>query len=79
MGFVMTREQVKEVLERVLTWPPERQEDAAEILLSIEAQDESGYRLSDDQLTELQRRRAEKDPKTLTLSEFDERLRRFGV
>jgi hypothetical protein len=40
MGFVMTREQVKEVLERVLTWPPERQEDAAEILMSIEAQDE---------------------------------------
>jgi hypothetical protein len=79
MGFVMTREQVKEVLERVLTWPPERQEDAAEILMSIEAQDKSGYRLSDDQLAELQRRRAEKDPKTLTLSEFDERLRRFGV
>jgi hypothetical protein len=79
MGFVMTREQVKEVLERVLTWPPERQEDAAEILMSIEAQDKSGYRLSDDQLAELQRRRAEKDPKTLTLSEFDERLRRFGA
>ena len=79
MGFVMTREQIKEVLERVLTWPPERQEDAAEILMSIEAQDKSGYRLSDDQLAELQRRRAEKDPKTLTLSEFDERLRRFGV
>jgi hypothetical protein len=64
MGFVMTREQVKEVLERVLTWPPERQEDAAEILMSIEAQDKSGYRLSDDQLAELQRRRAEKDPKS---------------
>jgi hypothetical protein len=79
MGFLMTREQVKEVLERVLTWPPERQEDAAEILMSIEAQDKSSYRLSDDQLAELQRRRAEKDPKTLTLSEFDERLRRFGV
>ena len=47
--------------------------------MSIEAQDKSGYRLSDDQLAELQRRRAEKDPKKLTLSEFDERLRRFGV
>ena len=47
--------------------------------MSIEAQDKSGYRLSDDQLAELQRRHAEKDPKTLTLSEFDERLRRFGV
>ena len=76
---IMTREQVKEVLDRVLTWPPERQEDAAEILMSIEAQDRSGYRLTDEQLAELRRRRAEKYPKMLTLAEFDERLRRFGV
>lgn len=75
----MTKDQVKEILDRVLTWPPERQEDAAEILMAIEAQDKSGYRLSDEQLAELRRRRAEKDPKTLTLTEFDERLRRFGV
>ena len=58
---IMTREQVKEVLDRVLTWPPERQEDAAEILMSIEAQDRSGYRLTDEQLAELRRRRAEKN------------------
>lgn len=77
--LVMTRDQVKEVLDRVLTWPRERQEDAAEILMSIEAQDKSGYHLSDDQLAELRRRRAEKNPRTLTLAEFDERLRRFGV
>ena len=76
---IMTREQVKEVLDRVLTWPPERQEDAAEILMSIEAQDTSGYRLSGEQLAELRHRRAERDPETLTLAEFDERLRRFGV
>src|SRR5438045_7868478 len=68
----MTRDQVKEVLDRVLTWPPERQEDATEILMSIEAQDNSSYRLSDEQLTELLRRRAEKKPKTLTRQEFDE-------
>src|SRR3954447_22689437 len=78
-GATMTKEQVKEILDRVLTWPRERQEDAAEILLSIEAQDKSGYRLTDQQLAELRRRRAEKNPKTLTLAEFDERLRRFGV
>jgi hypothetical protein len=75
----MTKDQVKKILDRVLTWSPERQEDAAEILMSIEAQDKSGYRLTDEQLAELQRRRAEKNPKTLTLAEFDERLRRFGV
>ena len=41
-GFwFMTKEQVKAVLDRVLTWPPERQEEAAEILLEIEADLES--------------------------------------
>jgi hypothetical protein len=75
----MTKDQVKEILDRVLTWPLERQEDAAEILMSIEVQDKSGYGLTDEQLAELRRRRAEKNPKTLTLAEFDNRLRRFGV
>src|SRR5438094_4846809 len=75
----MTRDQVKAILDRVLTWPPERQQDAAEILMGIEAQDRSGYQLSDEQLAELRRRRAEKDPKTISLAEFDERLRRFGA
>ena len=75
----MTKDQVKEILDRVLTWPPERQEDAAEILMTLEAQHKSGYHLSDEQLAELRRRRAEKNPKTLTLAELDERLRRFSV
>jgi hypothetical protein len=33
----MTKDQVKEVLDRVLTWPPERQEDAAQLFLHLEA------------------------------------------
>jgi hypothetical protein len=75
----MTKDQVKAVLDRVLTWPPERQEDVAEFLLSVEAQDNSDYRVSSEQIAELRRRRAETNPKTLTLTEFDERLRRFGL
>jgi len=75
----MTRDQVKAILDRVLTWPPDRQQDAAEILMGIEAQDRSEYQLSDEQLAELRRRRAEKDPKTISLAEFDQRLHRFGV
>jgi hypothetical protein len=35
--------------------------------------------LSDDQLAEVQRRRAKHNPRTLSLDEFDVRLRRFGV
>jgi len=75
----MTKDQVKEILDRVLTWPPERQQDAVEILMSIEVQDRSEYRLDDEQLAELRRRRAEENPEVLTLAEFDKRLRRFGV
>jgi hypothetical protein len=76
----MTKEQVKEILDRVLTWPAERQADVAEVVALMEAQDKSTVRLSDDQAAEVQRRLAEKDPKTLTLAEFNERLRRrYGV
>jgi hypothetical protein len=34
----MTKEQVKAVLNRVLTWPRERQQELAEIALEIEAE-----------------------------------------
>jgi hypothetical protein len=52
----MTRDQVKEILERVLTWPPERQEDAVRVLTAMEEQDASGYRLTDEQVEEVRRR-----------------------
>jgi hypothetical protein len=53
----MTKEQVKEILERVLTWPPERQESAARVLAEMEEQDASAYGLSDEQVEEVRRRR----------------------
>jgi hypothetical protein len=70
---------LKEVIERVRNWPEERQEDAAKVLLEMEAQDTSSYHLTDEQLAEVRRRRAENNPKTLTLAEFDRKLRRFGI
>jgi hypothetical protein len=54
----MTKEQVKEILDRVLTWPPERQEDAVRVLSDMEKQDSSPYRLTDEQVKEIERRRA---------------------
>jgi hypothetical protein len=75
----MSKEQVKAVLARVLTWPSERQEDAAKLLMLMESQDESIYRLTDEQVDEVGRRRTDKNAPKLTLDEFKERLsRRLG-
>ena len=72
----MSKEQVKAVLDRVLTWPSERQEDAAKVLMLMESADESVYRLTDEQVAEVGRRLADPNPRRLTLDEFKERLRR---
>jgi hypothetical protein len=72
----MTKEQVKEILDRVLTWPPERQADAARILTAMEAQDASPLQLSDEQVAEVHRRLADPNPKFLTLEEVRERFAR---
>ena len=76
----MTKEQVREILDRVLTWPPERQADVVHVVELMEEQDNSALRLSDEQAAEVRRRLAEENPKTITLAEFNERLRRrYGV
>jgi hypothetical protein len=65
----MTKDQVKAVLDRVLTWPSKRQEDAARVLAEMEAQDTSPYRLTDEQVAEIERRLADPNPRFLTLEE----------
>ncbi|MFT4279500.1 MAG: hypothetical protein QM576_24400 [Rhodopseudomonas sp.] len=45
----MTDEQVKEILDRVLTWPRERREDAAQLLLALEAREGEFYQPDDDE------------------------------
>ena len=54
----MTKQQVREILDRVLTWPAQRQEDAVRILAAMEEQDASPHRLTDAQVHEVERRRA---------------------
>lgn len=50
----MTKAQIKAVLDRVLSWPPERQQDAAEMLLMLEAQEGELYHPSDDEWLAIQ-------------------------
>jgi len=47
----MTREKIKAVLERVPTWPEDRQQELAEIALEIEAElAGAGYDATPDEL-----------------------------
>ena len=55
----MAAKNLEELIERVRHWPKERQEDAAEVLLEMERQDASGYRLTDAQAEEVTRTQAE--------------------
>jgi hypothetical protein len=51
----MTAKDLEELIERLRHWPKERQEDAAEVLLEMERQDVSRYRLTDAQAQEVAR------------------------
>jgi len=49
----MTREQIAAILDRVRSWPPERQEDAANILLEMEGEGTAPYELSGDEIEDI--------------------------
>ena len=75
----MTREQVKEILDRVLTWPAERQADVAHVVKIMEEQDKSDLRLSEEQAAEVRRRLAEPSSKTIPAEEVFKRYRTSGT
>lgn len=76
----MTQEQVKKILDRVSSWPPERQADLAHVAELMEQQDNSPLRLSEEQAAEVRRRLAEQAPDKMALAEFNERLKqRYGI
>jgi hypothetical protein len=74
----MTKDQIKAILDRVLTWPPERQADVADVVTVMEEQDKSGLRLTDEQLAEIRRRRAKENPNYVSVAEARKRFRGFG-
>jgi hypothetical protein len=71
----MTSDQLKEIIDRVLTWPAERQADVARVIELMEAQDESDLRLSEEQAEEVRRRMANPPAKTIPAGEVFGRLR----
>ena len=67
---------MKAILDRVLSWPPERQADVAHVVELMEEQDKSPCHLTDEQVEEVKRRLADPAPKFLTLEEVRERFAR---
>ncbi len=75
----MTRDQVKEILDRVLAWPPERQADVTRVVELMEEQDESNLRLSDEQAAEVRRRIADPSRKPIPAGKVFKRFRTPGA
>jgi hypothetical protein len=71
----MTKEQIKAVLDKVLSWPPKRQEDVAHIVELMEEQDRSDLQLTQEQAEEVRRRLADPNRKTIPAAEVFERFR----
>ena len=55
----MTKAEIDEVLDRVKTWPAERQEEAMRVLLEMEAGAASVYELSPEELADIEEGMAE--------------------
>ena len=55
----MTKQDVRAVLERVLSWPPDQQVEAAELLLALEARDGEFYHPTDEEWAAVQEGLAE--------------------
>ena len=71
----MTKADVKAVLDRVMTWPQQRQADVARLVELIEQQDNSTLRLTQAQVAEVRRRLANPNPKTVSFEKAFERFR----
>lgn len=64
----MTVKALQDVLDRISTWPIERQEHTAEVLAAIEV-DDAEYSLTTAELAELQRRVDQPDPVLLSFED----------
>ena len=66
---------MKEILDRVLTWTPERQADVAHVVELMEEQDRRDLQLSTEQAAEVRRRLADPNRKTVPAEEVFARFR----
>ena len=55
----MTKAEIDAVLDRVKTWPPDKQEEAMRVLLEMEAEVGGVYQLSPEELADIEEGLAE--------------------
>lgn len=76
----MTSKEITAILERVRTWPQERQEDLARIVLEIEDQEARSCGLSEEQIEEVRRIRREiRSGKVVTDEEMAQLWKQCGL
>lgn len=75
----MTKDQLKAVLDRVLTWPPERQADVARMIERMQEQDSQALRLTEEQVAEVRRRLADTGAENVPAEEVFKRIRSSGA
>ena len=69
---------LQSILDRIDDWPEKRQEQAAELLASLEAGGlDDDLQVSDEDLAEIDRRMADPTIRRLTLDEFNTRMDRL--
>jgi hypothetical protein len=65
------------ILDRIGSWPEDRQEEAAELLAALESRrGEDDLQVSDEDLAEIDRRMSDPTIRRLSLDEFDARMDR---
>jgi hypothetical protein len=71
----MTKDQVKEALDRVLTWPPEQQAEVVHVVEMIEQHYGGTLRLTEEQAAKVRRRLANPSPDRISAEDVFKRLR----
>ena len=69
---------LQDAIEKLKELPENRQDQLARALIEA-AKEESEYHLTDEQLDEVRRRRANPNRKFVSVAEARKRLRHFGV
>ena len=70
---------LQDAIELLKDLPESRQDQLARALIEVAEDDQTEYHLTDEQVEEVRRRRANPDRKFVSLAEARKRLRHFGA